>query len=120
MVAAPTAAIAIVADATGRDRIMLTVISLMPTPPAPPRGCPYGPRLQLSDTRPERVGGVSPLAPRRYDRAGQAPVAELVDAPDSKFVEGCPDPFRPFPTSVDLLCENRPHVPFRPVRSWLV
>jgi hypothetical protein len=39
MVAAPTAAIAIVADATGRDRIMLIVISLMPTPPAPARRC---------------------------------------------------------------------------------
>src|SRR5262249_34905244 len=30
------------------------------------------------------VWGRCPLAPRRYDRAGQAPVAELVDAPDSK------------------------------------
>jgi hypothetical protein len=31
MVAAPTAAIAIAADATGRARIVLTVISLMPS-----------------------------------------------------------------------------------------
>src|SRR5262249_45723257 len=30
------------------------------------------------------VWGRCPPAPRRYDRAGQAPVAELVDAPDSK------------------------------------
>jgi hypothetical protein len=34
-------------------------------------------------------------------------VAELVDAPDSKFVGGRSDPFRSVLTSVDLYCENR-------------
>src|ERR1700756_4188496 len=37
-----------------------------------------------SDAKAAMVWGRCPLAPRRYDRVGQAPVAELVDAPDSK------------------------------------
>jgi len=45
------------------------------------------------------------------------PVAELVDAPDSKFVGGRSDPFRSVPTSVDLYWQMRPDVSFSPVRS---
>src|ERR1700756_1736241 len=37
-----------------------------------------------SDAKAAMVWGRCPLAPPRYDRVGQAPVAELVDAPDSK------------------------------------
>src|SRR5262249_39188280 len=37
-----------------------------------------------NDEKAAMVWGRRPLARRRYDRSGQAPVAELVDAPDSK------------------------------------
>jgi hypothetical protein len=57
MVAAPTAAIAIVADATGRDRIMLIVISLMPTPPAPARGCAPSISASYNDAKAAMVWG---------------------------------------------------------------
>jgi hypothetical protein len=51
MAAAPTAAIAIAADATGRDRIVLTVISLMPAPPAPDGRCPHRPSPHITMRR---------------------------------------------------------------------
>ena len=54
------------------------------------------------------------LLARPLDREGGK--AELVDAPDSKFVGGRIDPFRSVLTSVVLYCENRPHVPIRPIQ----
>jgi hypothetical protein len=42
-------------------------------------------------------------------------VAELVDAPDSKFVDGRSDLFRSVLTSFDLYCENRPRAARDPI-----
>jgi hypothetical protein len=72
--------------------------------------------------RPRRPAACAHIAMRSGNGMGPLtlslapPVAELVDAPDSKFVDGRFDPFRSVLTSVDLYCENRPHVPFRPVQ----
>src|SRR5262249_56361242 len=41
-------------------------------------------------------------------------VQAWLKAPNSKFVDGRSDPFCSVLTSVDLYCENRPHVSVRP------
>src|SRR5262245_60537708 len=83
MVTAPTTAMAIAAEETGRDRIIVVVISLMPRRALARRSWnaylrPY------SDGKAAMVwGAVDPLPSAAMIRR-QAPVAELVDAPDSK------------------------------------
>ena len=53
------------------------------------------------------------VRPRDFTRV--RPGICRLKAPHPKFVDGRPDPFCSVLTSVDLYCENRPHVPIRPV-----
>jgi hypothetical protein len=56
--------------------------------------------------------------PRDFTRPGGGICkCEALKAPHLKCVGDCPVPFCSIPTSVDLYCENRPNVPFRPVQS---
>ena len=82
MVTAPTTAMAIAAEETGRERIMVVVISLMPRRALARRGSTaYLAHIAMGKR--QWYGPVDPLPSAAMIRR-QAPVAELVDAPDSK------------------------------------
>src|SRR5262249_61755888 len=66
--------------------------------------------------KPSRVGYIAADRQDVCAFCGHGEVAEWLKAPHSKFGDTRPDPFRSIPTSVELYCENRRHVPLRPVQ----